>query len=189
VGDGDWKKEWREVKVMKFKRILGAVTLAMCLSISQAYAGELDGYQKMNILEESPFEESYFTGNKMHMYLGLGSMIAAGLTGITAPGGGDGAVRTTGQSSKKSAHYYLANAAAALGGAAVVSGLILHFDDIEMDAMDPDTLHMVLTILGTAGYVYAISKAPKVLGGPSNGHAVAGIAGAALMATGIYFEW
>jgi len=174
--------------MIKFKKMLGLTVLAVGLGFSQAYAGELDGYQKMNI-PETDFHESKFTGNKIHMHLGLASIIAAGLTGLTAPDGGDGAVRTTGQSSKNSAHYYLANAAAALGGAAVVSGLILHLDDVEMDAMDPDTLHMVLTILGTAGYVYAISKAPKVVGGSSNGHAVAGIAGAALMATGIYFEW
>ena len=116
-------------------------------------------------------------------------MLAAGLTGLSAPDGGEGAVVTTQQPSTNTAHYYFANAAAALGGAAIVSGLLLHFDDIEMDALDPDTLHMVLTILGTAGYVYAIGKAPKIIGGNSNGHASAGIAGAALMATGIYFEW
>jgi len=173
--------------MITFKKMLGLTVLVVGLGFSQAYAGELDGYQKMNVPEENHFEESYFTGNKMHMYLGLGSIIAAGLTGLTAPD--SEGITATGQSSKKSAHYYLANTAVALGGAAIVSGLILHLDDIEMDAMDPDTLHMVLTILGTAGYVYAISKAPKVLGGSSNGHAAAGIAGAALMATGIYFEW
>jgi len=175
--------------MIKLKKILGLAVLAMGLGVSQAYAGELDGYQKLDVPKDNHFEESYFTANKMHMYLGLGSILAAGLTAVTAPDSGDGAVRTTGQSSKNSAHYYLANTAAALGGAAVVSGLLLHFDDIETDVMDPDTLHMVLTILGTAGYAYAISKAPKVVGGPSNGHAAAGIAGAALMATGIYFEW
>jgi len=173
---------------MKLKKILGMAVLAACLSVSQAYAGEVDGYQKLDVPSQ-PFEESYFTGNKVHMYLGLGSLLAAGLTGLSAPDNGDGAVVTTKQSSTNTAHYYFANAAAALGGAAVVSGLLLHFDDLETDVMDPDTLHMVLTVLGTAGYVYAISKAPKIIGGNSNGHASAGIAGAALMATGIYFEW
>ncbi len=173
---------------MIFKKILGMAVLAVCLGVSQAYAGELDGYQKLDVPDQ-PFEESYFTANKMHMYLGLGSLLAAGLTGLSAPDGGEGAVVTTQQPSTNTAHYYFANAAAALGGAAIVSGLLLHFDDIEMDALDPDTLHMVLTILGTAGYVYAIGKAPKIIGGNSNGHASAGIAGAALMATGIYFEW
>ncbi len=168
---------------------LGMLLGAVMGMASPSYAGENDGYQTLNIPDGGAFHESKFTANKIHMHLGLASLIAAGLTGLTAPDGGDGAVRTTGQSSKNSAHYYLANAAAALGGAAVVSGLLLHFDDIEMDALDPDTLHMVLTILGTAGYVYAISKAPKIVGGSSNGHAAAGIAGAALMATGIYFEW
>ncbi len=168
---------------------LGLLLGAMVGLAPQSYAGENDGYQTLNMPDGGKFHESKITPNKIHMHLGLASMIAAVLTGLTAPSSGDGAVQTTGQSSKNSAHYYLANAAAALGGAAVVSGLLLHYDDIEADAMDPDTLHMILTVLGTAGYVYAISKAPKVLGGSSNGHAVAGIAGAALMATGIYFEW
>jgi len=169
---------------------LGVLLGAMVGLASQSYAGEDDGYQTLEMPDGGQFQESYFTANKMHMYLGLGSMIAAGLTAVTAPDGPEGAVVTTTKSpSTNTAHYYFANAAAALGGAAVVSGLLLHFDDLETDVMDPDTLHMVLTILGTAGYVYAISKAPKWIGGPSNGHASAGIAGAALMATGIYFEW
>ncbi|MDQ6994130.1 MAG: hypothetical protein Q9M18_00865 [Mariprofundaceae bacterium] len=161
--------------------------MAVLFSVSQVYAGEQDGYQKLDV-PDKPFVEPMLTGNKIHMHLGLASLIAAGLTGLTAPDS-ENAAGNTGQSSKNTAHYYLANAAAALGGAAVVSGLILHLDDIEMDALDPDTLHMILGILGTGAYVYAISRAPKVLGGNSNGHATAGIAGAALMATGIYFEW
>ena len=168
---------------------LGVLLGAMVGLAPQSYAGENDGYQTLDMPDGGRFQESYLTANKMHMYLGLGSLVAAGLTGLTAPDGPEGAAVTTKTSSTNTAHYYFANAAAALGGAAVVSGLLLHFDDLETDVMDPDTLHMVLTVLGTAGYVYAISKAPKWVGGPSNGHASAGIAGAALMATGIYFEW
>jgi len=173
--------------MIKLKKILGLGVLVACLAVSQASAGE-DGYQKLDVPEAAPFEESYFTANKMHMYLGLGSIVAAGLTAVTAPGGSEGGT-TVPTNAKNTAHAYLATTAAALGGAAVVSGLLLHFDDIETDVMDPDTLHMVLTMLGTAGYVYAISKAPKFTGTGGNGHAAAGIAGAAFMATGIYFEW
>jgi len=163
----------------------------LCLAVPcQVYGEENEGYEKLDVPPQASFEESYFTANKMHMYLGLGSLIAAGLAGVTAPDS-EGTVVATQQSSTNTTHYYLATAAAALGGAAVVSGLILHLDDIQMDngLMDPDTLHMVLGILGTAGYAYAISKAPKIIGGPSNGHAAAGMAGAALMATGIVLEW
>ncbi|MDQ6991697.1 MAG: hypothetical protein Q9M11_08210 [Mariprofundaceae bacterium] len=176
--------------MMKVKQCMIWGVMAVLFSVSQVYAGEQDGYQKLDI-PDKPFEESYFTGNKMHMYLGLGSIIAAGITGITAPGGSEGTATTaaTQTNAQNTMHAYAATAAAALGGAAIVSGLLLHFDDIETDVMDPDTLHMLLTILGTAGYVYAISKAPKVTGTGTNGHATAGIAGAALMATGIYLEW
>jgi len=151
-----------------------------------ASAAEQGGYQKMDV-PDAPFEEPMFTGNKMHMYLGLGSIAAAAITGVTAPDSEGGA--TTKTNAKNTTHAYAAQAAAALGGAAIVSGLFLHLDDIEMDGMDPDTLHMILTTLGTAAYVYAISKAPKTTGVGGNGHAAAGIAGAALMATGIAFEW
>ncbi|MDQ6974796.1 MAG: hypothetical protein Q9M10_07900 [Mariprofundaceae bacterium] len=176
--------------MMKLKKILGVAVFAACLSASPVYASDQDGYQTLHV-PDKPFEESYFTGNKMHMYLGLGSIIAAGITGLTAPEGPEGVAVTpaTQTNAQNTTHAYAATAAAALGGAAIVSGLLLHFDDIETDVMDPDTLHMVLTILGTAGYVYAISKAPKVTGTGTNGHPAAGIAGAALMATGIYFEW
>lgn len=145
-------------------------------------------YQAYQMPSE-PFQESWFTGNKMHMYLGLGSIIAAGVAGMTAPES-DGVV-VPNQSSTNTSHYYAANAAAALGGAAIISGLWYHLEDINLEdgLMDPDMLHMLLGIAGTAAYVYAISKAPKVIGGPPAGHAAAGIAGAGLMFTGIVLEW
>ncbi|MDQ6961252.1 MAG: hypothetical protein Q9M28_01795 [Mariprofundaceae bacterium] len=141
-------------------------------------------------MPSEPFQESWFTGNKAHMYLGLGSLLAAGVAGMTAPDS-EGAVVVPNQPSTSTTHAYAAKAAAALGGAAVVSGLWYHFEDITLDdgIMDPDMLHMLLGIAGTAAYVYAISKAPKVIGGPPAGHAAAGIAGAGLMFTGIVLEW
>ena len=175
---------------MNYLKQCGLLTAMGCMALMaplQASAAEQDGYQKMDV-PEATFSEPMFTGNKMHMYLGLGSLIAAGVTGMTAPSS-EGTTVATRTNAKNTTHAYAATAAAALGGAAVVSGLLLHFDDLETDIMDPDTLHMVLTVLGTAGYVYAISKAPKTTGTGTNGHAAAGIAGAALMATGIALEW
>ena len=51
-----------------------------------ASAAEQDGYQKMDV-PDAPFEEPMFTGDKMHMYLGLGSIAAAAIAGVTAPAG------------------------------------------------------------------------------------------------------
>jgi len=146
---------------------------------------------KVPVASQDQFEESWFTGNKMHMYLGLGSLLAAGVAGMSAPDSEGLVAGAALQSSTNTTHYYAANAAAALGGAAVVSGLFFHLEDINLDSgfMDPDMLHMLLGIAGTAAYAYAISKAPKVIGGPPAGHASAGIAGAGLMFTGILLEW
>lgn len=135
---------------------------------------------------EEPFEESAFTANKMHGYLGIASLTAALLAGVSAPDN-EGAV--AGQPIKKGFHHYAGLTAAALGGAAVVSGLLLHADDITPDFLDPDTAHMILGILGTAAYVYAVSKGPTMTGKGAGGHAAAGMAGAALMATAIYLEF
>jgi len=177
-------------KIKYYGILLASGWLALTFS-SQAFAENQEGYQKLDVPDQATFEESYFTANKMHMYLGIGSLVAAGLAGMTAPDAENPAVVAQQKRSTNTTHYYLGTAAAALGGAAVVSGLMLHLDDIQMNngVLDPDTLHMVLTMLGTAGYVYAVSKGPRVIGGPSNGHAAAGMAGAALMATGIAFEW
>ncbi|MDQ6993875.1 MAG: hypothetical protein Q9M31_10395 [Mariprofundus sp.] len=147
------------------------------------------GYKKIDI-PDTPFVEPTRSLNKIHMHLGLGSLLAAAAAGLSAPDS-EGATASRGQSSKKSFHYYAANTAVALGGAAIVTGLVAHLDDIHLDngLMDPDTLHMILTVAGTAAYMYAVAKAPKVLGGASNGHAAAGIAGASMMLTGVVLEW
>ncbi|MDX8411488.1 MAG: hypothetical protein R8K46_06445 [Mariprofundaceae bacterium] len=131
-----------------------------------AQAGDVQdaGFQKLELTDppDEIFRESWLTANKMHMYFGLGSLLAAGVTAITAPDDDDN--KATSQSPKNTTHYYAANTAAALGGAAVITGLYLHLDDIDFEYgfMDRDLLHMLLTIAGTAGYIYAISKAPTV---------------------------
>jgi len=142
--------------------------------------------QSTSAVQQDPFEESAFTANKMHGYLGIASLTAALLAGVTAP---DNEGVAAGQPIKKGFHHYAGLTAAALGGAAVVSGLMLHADDLTPDFLDPDTAHMILGILGTAAYAYAVSKGPKVTGKGAGGHAAAGMAGAALMATAIYLEF
>jgi len=138
--------------------------------------------------KQEPFEESAFTANKLHGYLGWASLASAALAGMSAPDN-EGAVVAPGQPIKKGFHHYAGIAAAALGGAAVVSGLVLHADDLTPDFLDPDTAHMLLGILGTAAYAYAVSKGPKVTGKGAGSHAAAGMAGAGLMLTAIYLEF
>ncbi len=134
-----------------------------------------------------PFEEP-FTADTAHGYLGAASFLAAVLAGITAPNNGDNpALR--GQPAKKGFHHYAGLTAAALGGAAVISGFWQHSEDIEADPLDPDTMHMLLGVLATAGYAWAVSKGPTTIGLGSGSHAAAGITGAALMATALYLEF
>jgi hypothetical protein len=124
----------------------------------------------------------WFTANKLHKYLGIGSIAAAGLT-VLASGeaeGGEGGGKVDG-----GVHEDLANLAAGLGGAAILTGLLFHWDDITLanGFSDPDNLHMILTTLGTLGYAKAIDAAP------GEGHSGYGMFGAASMLLGIKMVW
>ena len=117
-------------------------------------------------------EERYFTANKIHQYLGIGSILAAGGT-LLAP------------KEENGLHENLAKTATALGIGAVVTGLLYHWDDFSLsDGMkDPDNLHLMLTTAGTLGYLAAVSAAPD------SGHAGLGGVGAIAMAIGIKMNW
>lgn len=169
-----------------------AAMLAVLMQAAPAQAADSE-YRSLELPDEARFEESWVTGNKLHMYLGLGSMAAAIVAGVTAPEAPEGVVVPPSQrkNARSTTHHIAALTAAALGGAAIASGLMLHWDDItnSFGLTDPDILHLVLGLVGTAGYVYAITKGPKRVGDPSNGHSAAGILGAAAMATAITLEW
>lgn len=131
---------------------------------------------------EEPFRESWITANKIHGYLGLASLILAGVTAATAPDDNEGGPATR---TNKGTHHNAATAAAALGAAAVTSGFLLHWDDVSLEngLFDRDNLHMLLGILATAGYIAAVSQAPQ------ESHAAFGIAGGVAMGIGIVLEW
>jgi hypothetical protein len=118
------------------------------------------------------FHESLFTRNKLHKYLGLGSLGLATLA-LLAP------------KQQHAPHEYFAKGAAALGGAAVASGLVIHWDDINPSygLHDPDNVHALLATAGAAGFLVAVHKAPQ------EGHAAAGAMGYAAMLIGIHFVW
>ena len=124
------------------------------------------------------YKSRWLTANKLHKYLGLGSIGAAGLTVLTAGddegGNGDSGI-----------HHRLAYTALGLGAAAVLTGLIFHWDDINLTNgfSDPDNLHMLLTTLGTLGYARAVDLAP------GDGHSGYGSSGALSMLLGIKMVW
>lgn len=121
---------------------------------------------------EEKFREPWFTGNKVHQYLGIGSITLATLA-LLAP------------KEEEGAHESLAKGAAALGGAAVASGLVFHWDDIANGGglSDPDNQHALLATLGAIGFAMAVSDAPE------EEHAAYGASGFMAMAIGIRLTW
>ena len=118
------------------------------------------------------YRDRWFTDNKVRKYLGIGSIAAALLAGVS-PKEEDGA------------HEYLAKASAVMAIGAVGTGLAYHHDDISMDGgfKDPDNLHALWAGLGAVG----ISMAAAV--GPDSPHATYGSVGALGMIIGVKYTW
>ena len=118
------------------------------------------------------FEESYWTPNKIHKYVGLAAL---GLVGVAmvAPKEEDGL------------HESSAKAAALLGGLAVAGGLYVHWDDVDFSEgfSDPDNLHALFAGLGAVALLFAAAE------GPDGGHAGIGAVGAISMAVAVKITW
>lgn len=196
---------------MRWIHKVAALVALVLFSAGQSLAGEVDysnlklyppidasngvllaqnddgGSHPVGMPTDTPFEEPMMTADKLHGYLGAASFLAAIVAGATAPDNENPAM--IGQPAPKGVHHYAGLTAAALGGAAVISGFLLHSEDLEPNIMDPDTAHMLLGVLSTAAYAYAVSKGPKKYGMGTNKHAAAGIAGAGMMAFALYLEF
>ena len=120
----------------------------------------------------SNYKDRMFTGNKIHKYLGIGSVGAALLT-ILMPKEEDGP------------HEYFAKTSAVLGVGAVATGLGFHYEDISMSGgfKDPDNLHALWAGLGAVGLGMAAST------GPDAPHAAYGALGTISMMIGIKYTW
>ena len=131
---------------------------------------------------ESTAEGSWFTANKVHQYLGLGSLLLAGAAILAPKEGDEGNVSGN---SDSGAHHNLATGAAVLGAGAVLTGAVFHFDDIKFShgLRDPDNLHALLATIGALGFAMAVSEAPD------ESHAAYGIVGAVSMAAAIKITW
>jgi len=122
------------------------------------------------------FKEDWLTANKIHKYLGIGSITLALLAAIVPKPPKD--------NPDEGNHKDLADAAAVLGGAAVATGLMFHYDDIfDYGASDPDNLHATYATLGAIGFALAVSDAPEAQ------HVGYGALGAVLMTIGIKYTW
>lgn len=128
------------------------------------------------IKDKPVFEEDWLTANKIHKYLGIGSITLAVLAALVPKPPKD--------NTDQGNHKDLAEGAALLGGAAVATGLMFHYDDIfNYGASDPDNLHATYATLGAIGFALAVSDAPEAQ------HVGYGALGAVLMTIGIKYTW
>jgi len=110
----------------------------------------------------TPFEPPLITGNKMHKYLGLGTIVFAAFTAMTAPDDGceNNCAATTAPRQTNGTHAHLAEATIAMAAATIATGLIVHWDDFKLSdgITDPDNLHILLAVSGAALMAYAVNK-------------------------------
>ncbi len=144
--------------------------------LSAKQASQTNEFTKVpaSIKDKPVFKEDWLTANKIHKYLGIGSITLALLAAIVP--------KPTKENTDEGNHKNFAEAAAFLGGAAVTTCLIFHYDDIfNYGASDPDNLHATYATLGAIGFALAVSDAPEA------GHVGHGMLGAILMTVGIKY--
>ena len=132
------------------------------------------------------FEPKPITGKKIHQYLGLGTLALAGLTTLTAPGD----TCSTCSRPMNGTHAEFARATAVMAIATVISGLIIHWDDFNLEDgwKDPDNQHIVLGVSGAALLAYAVNKSMSASEGPVS-HAGIAELGALSMLVAVKLTW
>lgn len=113
---------------------------------------------------KTPFEPPLLSGSNTHLGLGLATIVAAGLTAMTAPEGCEhNCTATSAPRDVNGTHAKLAKATVALAAATIVSGALVHWDDFHLEdgITDPDNLHALLGITGAALMAYAVDKSAK----------------------------
>lgn len=145
------------------------------------------------VATNSDFKESWLTGNKVHQYLGLATIIAAVATAGSAPG--EGCETNCPPPSQlppretNGRHAKLAQATVNLAAATILTGLIYHWDDFALEdgIGDPDNLHVLLGVGGALTMAYAVQKSRQ--SDVPISHAGIAELGALAMAVGISLTW
>jgi hypothetical protein len=137
------------------------------------------------------FKPPLISGRKIHQYLGLGTVMLAGLTVMAAPDQGSDQSAPSQQPRQTSGttHTRLARATAAMAAATVMAGLVVHWNDIHWEDpfTDPDKMHARLGAAGALLMIYAVNKSAHSTVPTSH----AGIAelGAVAMVVAIKLTW
>lgn len=155
--------------------------------LAQAETGASNAAQ--NVASATPgrpqFKEPIFSLNKTHEYLGIATLVAAGLTMFSAPEGCETNCANY-QPPVNGTHAKLGKATRALALSAVVTGIAAHWDDIhpfEDGLSDPDTQHWLLAGAGALVLANAVSKAP------AQSHAGQAELGALAMLVAVKLVW
>ncbi len=134
---------------------------------------------------EHAVKDPLFSTDKLHEYLGLGTIILAAATAITAPEGCEGNC-TNNQPMTSGTHQNLGRATRAMALSALATGLLFHWDDMHLfedGIKDPDTQHWLLAGGGALLLANAVSKAP------ASSHSTQAELGALMMLVGIKITW
>jgi len=147
---------------------------------------------EMAVNKAAEFEPPLFSGSNAHKYLGLGTVLFAGLTALTAPEEecetNCPPVQPPRQTSGTS-HTRFARTAAALAAATVTTGLLYHWNDFHLEDgfSDPDNQHALLGATGALLMLYAVNKSAKSTV-PTSHAGIAELGGVA-MAVAIKITW
>ncbi len=139
------------------------------------------------------FQPAWLTGRKAHEYLGLGTVVLAGLTALAAPSSCEENCLPASQQPPRqtsgTAHTRLARATGAMAIATVITGLLYHWDDFHLGDgfADPDNQHVALAGTGALLMLYAIDK--SMHSSVPTSHAGYAELGAVAMVVAIKLTW
>ena len=152
---------------------------------------ETDG--KKNITETitpaAEFNPPLFSASKAHQYLGIGTVLMAGLTALSHPEECESNCTTSAPREVDGTHAKLAKATVAMAAATIATGLYAHWDDFHLEdgLSDPDNLHVILGVTGAILMAYAVNISANS-SVPVN-HAGIAEAGALGMVVAIKLNW
>ena len=142
------------------------------------------------VIPAAKFEPPWMSGRKAHEYLGLGTIVFAGLTAMTAPSSCENSNCNSNQPRQTSgtAHSRLARTTAVMAAATVLTGLLYHWDDFHLGDgwKDPDNEHVMLAGAGALLMIYAVDK--SMHSSVPTSHAGIAEVGAAMMTAAIAIE-
>lgn len=135
------------------------------------------------------FKPPLFSGSKAHQYLGIGTIVLAGLTALSHPEECEHNCSTSAPREVDGTHAKLAKATVAMAAATIVTGLYAHWNDFSLEDgwADPDNLHILLGVTGAALMAYAVNLSANS-SVPVN-HAGIAEAGALGMVVAIKLNW